>query len=315
MKRLLTYGLVALVLTLVSCRESETVYIYPPAPMNDAEDFVNQFGPKKQYFSMSTSELPKTVTLLNGTQVVIPQNAIQKNGNYVSGDLRIEVLELLKRSDIMLSGLNTNYINGYPLHVNGILQIEAFSGGKYADETITNLMSIKIPSANDGHVKITYGDINTAGTGFTAWGPDMVDVFSDANEVSFSTLHMGWINSGVFFRDDLPAGDLVVELTNNPGELATSLGKQGNTFVYFCPENSNVAMQLYLPAVNGKIKSANDAIPVGIEGKLIAFSIKDRKFYYAESTISTSPYNLVILDMAEISVDVLLENIRSLDAY
>jgi hypothetical protein len=316
MKRLLSYGLIAAVLSLASCRESETVYIYPPAPMNNAEDFVNKFGPQKQTFTLLTSELPKTISLNNGSKITIPQTAIQKNGNYVSGNITVEALEILKRSDVILAGINTNHLDGFLIDINGILQVEVLTGGKYVDHEMTNVMNVTIPSAqNGGHVKISNGDLNATGTGFTAWGPDMVDVFSDANEVAFNTLSMGWLNSGTFYGLDLPAGSLAVTLNNNPGELATSRGRQGYTFVYFCPKNSKVAMQLHITAGADKVKSIDNVIPIGVEGKVMAFSIKDRKFYFAERDITTSHTNNVSLDLSELAVDVLLNNIRGLDVY
>lgn len=316
MKRLLTYGLVAAILSLVACRESETVYIYPPSAMEDAQDFVNKFGPQKQSFKMSTSELPKTLTLSDGTLVTIPTSAIRKNGNYITGNFTVEILEMLKRSDYILGGINTNYTTGYPMHMDGILQVDILANDQFVDPVLGNVMDVRIPTVQGGnHVKITYADINYNGTGFTAWGPDMADVFSDVDQVAFSTLQIGWMSSGVFFRNDLPKGDLTVEVNGNPGDLATSRGRQGYTFVYFCPKGSKVAMQLHDEIGPDRVRANPNTIPVGVEGKVIAFSIKDRKFYYSEANLSTSTNSYVILDMDEVPVNELLTSIRELDSY
>ncbi len=316
MKRFLTYGMIAGVLSFASCKERETIYIYPPSPMNNAEDFVNRYGPQKQQFTMNTDDLPKTVTLQNGTKITVPQTSIQKNGNYVSGTITLEAFEMLKRSDIILGGINTNHYDGSPVNSKGIVSVNVVAAGKTADQTLTNLMNISIPSAQGGYMKISRGNPNGNGTGFMSWGPEMVDsINSDGNAYTFNTLKMGWINCGVFYLHEIPHGSLTVSLTNNPGEIATSRGESGNTFVYFCPKGSNVAMQCNVPSESGMVIVNDNKIPVGIEGRLIAFSIKDRKFYYGESSFTTSPVNEKSIELSELPSDELIGKIRELDSY
>lgn len=316
MKRFLTYGMIAGVLSFASCKESETIYIYPPSPMNNAEDFVNRFGPPKQQISMNTSELPKTITLLNGTKITVPQTSIQKNGNYVSGKITLEAYEMLKRSDIILGGINTNHYDGSPVNSKGIVSVNIVAGGHVVDQTLTNLMNISIPSAQGGFMRISRGNPNANATGFMAWGPEMVDsINSDGSSYSFNTLKMGWINCGVFYMHDIATGSLTVSLTNNPGEIATSGGVSGNTFVYFCPKGANVAMQCSVPSESGVVIVNDNKMPVGIQGKLIAFSIKDRKFYYGERAFTTSQINQINVELSEIPSDDLILKIRELDSY
>lgn len=316
MKRFLTYGILAGVLSLASCKESETIYIYPPSPMNNAEDFVNKFGPPKQQISMLTTELPKTVTLLNGTKITVPQTAVQKNGNYVSGKITLEAYEMLKRSDIILGGINTNHYDGSPVNSKGIISVNIMAGDKPADQTLTNLMNISIPSNQAGFMKISRGNPNANATGFMAWGPEMVDsINSDGSSYTFNTLKMGWINCGVFYMHEVATGSLTVSLTNNPGEIATCRGESGNTFVYFCPKGSNVAMQCSVPSESGTLIVNNVKMPVGVQGKLIAFSIKDRKFYYGERSFTASQINQVDVELSELSSDDLILKIRELDSY
>lgn len=316
MKKLLTYGLIAGVLSLAACRESETIYIYPPSPMDDAQDFVTKYGPELQTFSMFTTELPKTVTLNNGTKITVPHAAIQKNGNYVSGEITVEAYEMLKRSDIILGGINTNHFDGSPIESQGILSVNILSANKNADRNLLNLMSVSFPSGQAGHMKISSGNTNANGTGCMAWGPDMLDsINSDGSVYSFQTMKIGWLNCGMYYAHDMASGNLTVTLENNPGNIASYRGEQGNTFVYFCPAGRKVAMQLHLPAGTDKVKSKDNMMPVGSTGKLVSFSVKDRKFYYAEKEINTTENGAETLVLAEVSIDVLLTKIRALDTY
>lgn len=303
-------------LALASCRESEKVYIYPPSPMEDARDFVEKYGPVRQVYSMTTSELPRTITLVNGSKVTVPHAAIQKNGDYVSGEIILEAYEMLKRSDIMLGGINTNHYDGSPIETKGILDINILSAGKYADKNLLNLMTVSIPSGQSGFMRIASGNTNTDGTGFLSWGPGMLDsVNSDGNAYTFKSMKLGWLNCGAYFAHDVATGSLSVTLQNHSGTIASYRGEHGNTFVYFCPKGSKVAMQLTSSVIQDVVKCKDYMLPVGKEGKLVAFSIKDRKFYYAEKEFTTTDNNMQSLSLSEVSINDLLVNLRSLDTY
>jgi hypothetical protein len=316
MKRLVFFGSVITLFFLGSCKKSEDVKVHVPGYLNNANDLVQKFGPQRQYFSMSTTELPQELTLTSGTVVKVPANAIQKNGDYVAGNLVVEVYEFMKRSDIILGGVNTNHYDGSPIESKGMMFINILSNNRSTDLTLKNLMDVSMPSGQGGYIKICGGDLNAYGTGQLAWGPQMIDsINSDGSRYNFKTMSIGWLNCGSYYKHDDPKGTLTVTLNNNPGAMATSRGATGNTFVYFCPKNSSVTMELYTSAGTDMVKTMDNVIPIGMEGKLIAFSVKDNKFYYAESTITTAQSNMESLTLAETEVTTLLSKINALNTY
>lgn len=316
MKKLMILGLITPFLLIASCKKSESIKVMVPGHVSDASDFVEKFGPKKQYYSMLTTDLPKTLILDNGSRITVPANSIQHNGNYVTGDVTVEVYEYLQRSDIILAGLNTNHIDGSPIESKGMLFIDILHNKESSDLTLKNLMNISIPATQAGNMKICSGTTNANGSHQMAWGPQLIDsINTDGSSYNFQTMMIGWLNGGNYFAPGNTKGTFTVTLLNNPGTLATAKGEQGNTFVYFCPKGSNVAMQLNISAGADKVKTADNAMPLGIDGKLIAFSIKDNKFYYAESDINTANKNMELLSLTELDALALVAKIKELNSY
>jgi hypothetical protein len=222
----------------------------------------------------------------------------------------------MKRSDIILGGVNTNHFDGSPIESKGMLYVNILSNNKNADATLKNLMDISIPSDQAGYIKISGGNSNANGTGQLAWGPQMIDsINSDGSKYNFKTMSIGWLNCGSYYMHDNPKGTLTIKLHNDPGTLSTSRGATGNTFVYFCPKNSTVALQIYSDAGDDMVKTMDNVIPVGIEGKVIAFSVKDNKFYYGETSVVTTQNTVNGIYFAEVDVTDLLSKIKALNTY
>src|SRR5690606_17085993 len=112
-----------------------------------------------------------------------------------------------------------------------------------------------------------------------------------------------------------PKTTVTVQVNNNPGSFANFRGFSGETFVFFCAKGSNVAAQLYTPDGPNKVKSYDNMMPIGVEGKMLSFSIKDGRYYYAEQEITISASQAVILSLTETSEAQIQNAINSLDTY
>ena len=89
----------------------------------------------------------------------------------------------------------------------------------------------------------------------------------------------------------------------------------GETFVFFCAKGSNVAAQLYTPNGTNKVKSYDNMMPIGSEGRMLAFSIKDGRYYYAAQETTISANQNVVLTLAETTEAAVQAAINSLDNY
>lgn len=309
-----------IVLFAVACKKDGTT------PNNNAaktaKEFVALFGPQKQTFTISATTA-NTLTLKGGTVITIPANAFKIAGAPVTGQVTIETMEMLKRSDVLFSGTNTNHVTGAPLASDGFIFINAKVGNSDVDKTLASPLAIKIPATRTGSTQIWEGVENAgAAANQMAWQAPKINangVPFEANPISgfynFNFGALGWINCDVFYSYTNPKTTVRVEVLNNPGTMASFMAYSGETFVFFCAKGSNVAAQLYTPDGANKVKSYDNMMPVGVQGKFISFCIKDGKYYYAELETTIVASQNVSLSLVETTEAQVQAGITSLNTY
>jgi hypothetical protein len=259
-----------------------------------AGEFLEKFGAQEQTFSFSASELPKDITLKGGTKIKIPAGALTQNGNAVTGPITVSVTEFLKRSELLLSGVNTNHASGLLLESQGSLFIDIRANGSSVDKELAKPLNIAVPAKGDGFTQLWAG-VDTIQQNQFGWVAPKVANGQQQREVkavegfyNFDFGLIGWINCDVFYSYSNPKTTVKVEVLNNPGSMASFRASTGETFVFFCAKGSNVAAQIYTPDGASKVKSYDNSMPVGVEGRLVSFSVKDGKYYLAQKDITIS---------------------------
>lgn len=287
---------------------------------NTAKEFAEKIGPKKQTISINAAALPQTVNLSGGTKITFPAGSITKNGIPVTGEVTVIAYEMLKRSDVIMGGTNTNHISGAPLVSDGFIFIDVKANGESVDRNLAIPVKVRIPAKRDGVTQLWEGVENDAKQ--MAWqapkpanGAGQREVQSSQGEFAFDFGMLGWINCDVFWSYSNPKTTVSVEIPNNPGTFATFRGFSGETFVFFCAKGSNVAAQLYTPNGLNKVKSYDNMMPVGQEGRLLAFSIKDGKYYFAKKEITITANQTESLNLAETTEAIVQAEINGLNNY
>jgi hypothetical protein len=300
-----------------ACRKDRNVVIHKAST---AKEFAEKYGPRKQSFSFESSGNSHTITLQGGTRITFPAGSLTKNGIPVTGKVTVIAYEMLKRSAVILSGTNTNHISGAPLKSDGFIFIDAKVGGESVDKNLITPVTIRIPANREGVTQLWEGVENDANQ--IAWqvpkpanGIVQREVQSTQGEFVFDFGMLGWINCDVFWSYANPKTTLKVEVSNNPGSFATFRGFSGETFVFFCAKGSNVAAQLYTPDGTNRVKSYDDMMPLGEEGRLIAFSIKDGKYYFAKKDITITANQTETLLLSETTETAVQAEISSLDTF
>lgn len=307
------------VLTLVSCQKDQNPVFIPD--IANTSDFVQKRGPQLQSVTFNTGDLPKTITLDKGTKITIPAGALKMDGEDVEGEVTLEALEFLDRKDILAGGGNTNHISGAPLYSDGFIFIDFKNDGKSVDKDLANPINIAIPAKRDGFTLIWEGKVDDNGQ--FAW-----DVPGEANgnnprevkgeidgDFAFDFGQLGWVNCDVLWEQGQPQTTLRVKVLNNPGTFANFRGFSGETFVFFCGKGSNVAAHLYtLDGADG-VKSYDDMMPMGVEGRLLAFSIKDGRFYLAKKDITVTENLTETLTLEETTEAAIQSEINDLNDY
>jgi len=287
---------------------------------SNAQEFTQKFGAQTQSFKINVSELPQTLSLKGGTKITFPVGSLTQNGMPVTGEVTVEAMEMLKRSDVLFSGTNTNHVSGAPLQSDGFIFIDVKANGQSVDKNLAKPVNIKIPAKRDGGTQLWEGVQNDEKQ--MAWqaprpanGAGQVDVKAQNNEFAFNFGTLGWINCDVFWNYSNPKTTVRVEVLNNPGTMATFRGYSGDTFVFFCAKGSNVAAQLYTPDGANKVKSYDDMMPVGAEGRLFSFSIKDGKYYLAKKDITITANQNETLSLVETTESNIQAEINALNNY
>jgi hypothetical protein len=305
-----------------ACKKDSNNAVQPTnqSNLNNMGDFVRQYGVDKQTISFNVTELPKTFTLSGGTRITISPNTLTVGGTPVTGNLSLEAYEVLKRSDVIFTGTNTNHISGLPLISDGFIFVDVKSNGSSVDQTLTGTFTVQIPTDREGQfTRIWKGDTDVNGTDQMGWAQPMnggVDSIKAADSLfGFPSRDLGWINCDIFYGVNAPKTTITVSVPNNPGEMATFMGGSGNTYVLFCAQGENVVAQLYTPAGTNMVKSYDNTMPVGMTGRLIAFSIKDGKFYFAKQDVTITANMSASLTLAEASEGAVAAEIKALDSY
>lgn len=322
MKKLnLTTLVFAMIMILSSaCRKNDTLN---GNLTKSAKEFTARFGAQNQGFKFN-GNVANTITLKGGTKITIPAGTFKVGGVAVTGEVVVNALEMLKRSAVVFSGTNTNHISGAPLMSDGFIYLNATSGGTPVDQTLTQAITISIPANRTGGTQIWEGVENVGTTNQFAWQapvnrPGGVQIKAEIDAVAgnftFNMGQLGWINCDVFYSYANPKTTVNVQLVNNPGTLASFRAFSGETFVFFCAKGSNVVAQLYTPNGPNIVKSYDNMMPIGIQGKYISFSIKDGKYYYAEQETTIVANQSVSLTLAETTEAQVQASINALDGY
>jgi hypothetical protein len=323
MKKLnLTYALIAIIILFsAACKKDRTTR----NTANSAKEFAAFFGPKLQQVKINGST-PNTFTLTGGTKIIIPAGAIKLGGVAVTGEIVIDAMEVLKRSDVLFSGTNTNHISGAPLASDGFIYLNATVNGVKVDQALNAAIKISIPTNRAGVTQIWEGVEKVGADNQMAWQAPVqnpngggVQIKRDADAVggtfTFDMGNLGWINCDVFYSYANPKTTTRVTLVNNPGTMASFRAFSGETFVFFCAKGSNVAAQLYTPDGANKVKSYDDVMPIGVQGKYLSFSIKDGKYYYAELETTIVASQSITLTLVETTEAQVQSAINSLNNY
>ncbi|WP_346319610.1 hypothetical protein [Chitinophaga sp. YIM B06452] len=315
MKKQSLAALFAAVTLFAACKKNDAP---PPAnPVQDTRDLLEKIGPQVQSFTFNATDLPKTISLKGGVKITFPAGSLTKNGAAVTGNISVEAVELLKRSDIVLFGANTNHISGAPLQSDGSFLVDVKANGENVDRQLKVPIRVEVPAKRDGGTQLWVGADTVQGNQF-AWQPPrqgagQVDVKMENNKFTFDFGQLGWVNCDIFWSWANPKTTVKVSVPNNPGSMASFRAFSGETFVFFIAKNANVVAQLYTPDGANRVKSYDNMMPVGAQGRLIAFSIKDGRYYFVKKDITIGNGMDEALTLAETTESAIQAEITALD--
>jgi hypothetical protein len=304
----------------------------------NSQEFFNEFSENsRQTFDLNTSQLPETLVLKGGTKITIKAGTFTKGGVPITGNFTVEVKEILKPSDIIFNGTNTNYRDGSPLVSDGFLYIDVTQDGVSVDKILSKNLLIEIPKPKDvnrwtylwegaenvGEDENQFGwnDFPEDAFNFNDWGENQGEfnmAWGGEGSISFTFNlgKLGWFNCDIYWEFTNGRTTVYVTLTGIFGTLASYQGYMGDTFVFFCGYGDKVISQLYSPYGTNGAKSYDDSMPIGKTGKIIAFSVKEGKFSYDYKDNVTITENMTLeLDLKEVTKEFIQAQIEALDNF
>lgn len=163
-----------------------------------------------------------------------------------------------------------------------------------------------------------------------AWGrgATFIDVAgAQKDSVSYAIQNFDvWLNCDGFDFDPRPKTKLFCYFNNNFNNPDTVYYKIPTAYVYFKPKGRNILIKVPNPILNAiptkeGFYTNENLSPIGLDGKFIAFSVKDGK-YFAEVKTAIIPapesgktYSVLTFNPIEVTEIQLLAMIQSLKSY
>jgi hypothetical protein len=140
---------------------------------------------------------------------------------------------------------------------------------------------------------------------------------ANAGGFSFSFGKLGWVNVDVVWSPKDKNTTITVILGGMIGKWASYQGYNGDTYVFFISESWPVVVQIYtqVSGQSNAVQSYAEQMPVGVKGKMLAFSVVDGKYMMAMEEVTTEENQQINLELIETTREKLDETIKSIDGY
>jgi len=330
-----------------ACEEHTTTGEKPTPPEEkdlsyDASKFVEEHSQSlSETFNLQVGDWGQldTLQLQNGMRLIIPNGGqiFTKDGTTITGSYDVVVTCMITPSEVIFGGVNTNFSGGQYLNTGGFFKIDVLQDGVSVDPYFTGAIIGQIPidDPNDPWSLWTADDpadgeqfawndveareVDSVGAKEGQWifnEPNISTTWKAEGYFSFTFSKLAWYNCDMLFSyiKNGVATTIQVFLSGLFGELAAYQGYgNGTTFVFFIGDGYKVIAQIYTPVDATTVKSYENSMPTGATGKLIAFSVEEGTFAYAEQTITVSANANYSLNLQEITKEQLEEKIKALD--
>lgn len=281
------------------------------------------------------------------TTINFRPESFQLNGEAYAGNVNIEFVEVRPEnlSRAIFSGSNTNYAGGQYLQTFGYLYVNATTDDGQQLDLVKNMRIDVATEETDGEWRDLWtfqepdGPNNPAG-GQNQFGWNDFDMKEDliwadeegidwenqrelnmvqgrAGSFTFSFGKLGWVNVDVIWNPKGENTTITVTIGGMLGEWASYMGWSGNTYVFFIAEGYPVIVQIYtqVPGQSNAVQSYADQMPVGVKGKMLAFSVVDGTYSMAIQEVTTEANQEINLQLEEVTRETLDATIKSIDGY
>jgi hypothetical protein len=332
------FALLAMLST--SCRKEGAISTNPTASTEKLTQLFAKQGAQTESFLLNAQK-GGVIVSAQGTTFNIPENAfVDKNQQVVAGDVTILVKEIHKVSDMLFSNKPTVTNKGGLLTSFGEFSIGASQNNQTLQLAASKKMIATRPfnSVNGiakSEVKNWLGDNSSARKGIE-WLPiqDNLTKLGKENEVlEMEIRSLQWHNWDKLRKENegekRTTLSVAFESNFNP---KTNLDNKEEVFlsgVYFKPENDNTLFKCYEflnkeyleKHLNEKESelfglgtySYGDIIPVGMRGKILAYSIIDEQYFVEVKEVKIEEGGFITVNPEKVDEEAFISAVKSLN--
>lgn len=293
-KQLINLALLGMIFLMGSCKKEDTEPTTPSPNTNvgtpDGVALANLFSSNveslKQTFTVNAG-IGGTIIGNKGTKFVIPPNSlVDAANNIVSGDVKVEIIEIFDKATMVLTNKPTMGIQAdnslAPLVSGGEFYLEITQNGQ---ELLTNsAVIISVPTEDPKQEMDLFVGIMDDQNDIT-WDPEPIDstnivIMQDSSggnwsnyySFQFTDLNYNWINCDFFYNNSNPKTSIKAILPEG------YTGDKVNVFMIFSGINAITQMSYFNVA---STYTPWYEVPIGLEVHFIAVTAVDGQLHYA----------------------------------
>ncbi len=242
-------------------------------------------------FDLNSADI---IRFSNNVELSIPANAVNNPvGNTISGKIKVEMLPLLKKGD-MIRALQSTTSNGILLETFGQVFIKLSNNGKELSLAPYKSIKIRIPDTQDNPQPAMVVFKGQESTPIPSWGKDTSATWLRTNDGStigtwykigsgpnmkgyeFTTQNLRWISGGKYADSTIQKNKLTIIL---PPNFTIK-----NTVVFAVLENTKTIVELKANYASRTFEANN--IPQQKKLSIITLTKIDKDFYFGNRSIN-----------------------------
>lgn len=290
MKNYILTGAAAIVLVLSSCNKNETIEgpnpTIEPAQVSEIAQLQKDYIVDKTQHFFADANTAATLTGNLGTQIILSGiNFTDQNGNQLSGNVDVSLVEIYSPVDMILMNKTTVGVNN---GAQGILT----SGGEFSIEVTQNGNPVKIANdiqvitapSNSFNSSMSLFGANEDAQGGVLWDPLSAPLVLDTSTFSYVfdvDTDYQWVNCDYFWSFTGNQTEVILDL---PAGFDNS-----NTMVYAAFPSENAASQLSYIVGSQFGTVSSYSLPLGLNVTYVVLSSQNGQISYAVETSTVAP--------------------------
>jgi hypothetical protein len=279
--------LLMLILGLASCEKEEDQNTNTGTPTFALADFFTQTRAPLQSFTVSATTGGQ-ITGTKGTRVYFPASSFQtSSGQAVTGNVTVELREMLKGADMILSNATTTS-DGKLLISGGQIFLQATQNGNELKLAPNAQVYVQIPTDNPITMNVFTGELTAndslIGDSSINWTAVIdtsttVGISQDSSSGTISYVYtfpienLGYINCDYFYGNGDPLTTISVVCPAQHVDSNTAV------FLYFPAINSVTRLHDYDSDATFELGSGYE-VPIGLNVKVVVISQIGTQYYY-----------------------------------